>query len=395
MNATTDYYKENGKIVSRVIFDDTFERFTRIFAQSLGFSYQLLPPKDGEIGRRLPDGNWTGVIGMLQRNEADLAITSLFMSLQRSEVVDFSYPYEVTKFSFATRKPEYHPKITAVLSPFSLNVWLIIAAFLILMPFLLSVFYGNFNPMKVLFWSTFSSLLTQNIRLQPKKATDYFILGSWLTGTTFLIYSYMTVFLAFLTFPPLNAVRTVPELATAVAKGEYKCVTYHGTLISIALSKSSDPNSRIIGRSLLETKGSNNIDIILGDKKSFKKMAYIGVEAHLLIWKENFFYSGDLIFPMLSAVAMRKNFCCKAHIDGVIRRIWEAGIFRKLIEQRIYQNTVQIFNLNPMMISETKERPITLEHLKGAFVFLAMGYFLSLLVFMFEVYGEKQNLIHF
>lgn len=75
MNALTYYSKENGTIVFRLLFEATFKRIAEIFAQALGFSYQLLPPEDGEFGTRLPNGTWTGVMGMLHCNEAYLAIT--------------------------------------------------------------------------------------------------------------------------------------------------------------------------------------------------------------------------------------------------------------------------------------------------------------------------------
>lgn len=56
MNAITYYSKEKGTIVSRLLFDVTFKRIAEIFAQTLGFSYQLLPSEDGEFCTRLPNG---------------------------------------------------------------------------------------------------------------------------------------------------------------------------------------------------------------------------------------------------------------------------------------------------------------------------------------------------
>lgn len=90
---------------------------------------------------------------------------------------------------------------------------------------------------------------------------------------------------------------------------------------------------------------------------------------------------------------MRKNNCCKVLVDAALRRITESGIIRKLVEERIYLNTVENFNRNPIP-PDIKARPITLEHLKGPFAFLAIGHFLSLLVFMFEVCVKKKILNH-
>ncbi|CAN7982040.1 unnamed protein product [Ixodes pacificus] len=40
----------------------------------MGISYTIAFPTDSFWGLRKPDGNWTGVLGMLQRDEADMAI---------------------------------------------------------------------------------------------------------------------------------------------------------------------------------------------------------------------------------------------------------------------------------------------------------------------------------
>ena len=45
-------------------------------------------------GGQLDDGSWTGMVGRLDRNEADLAVGDLFLTLGRSAAVLYSAPYD-------------------------------------------------------------------------------------------------------------------------------------------------------------------------------------------------------------------------------------------------------------------------------------------------------------
>lgn len=48
-------------------------------------------------GSRQPDGKWTGLIGMLFRNETDLGAAELMMTSDRLDAVDFTTPVFSTK----------------------------------------------------------------------------------------------------------------------------------------------------------------------------------------------------------------------------------------------------------------------------------------------------------
>jgi ABC-type amino acid transport substrate-binding protein len=48
-------------------------------------------------GSVLSNGSWNGLIGMLARREADVAITGVIMTPMRTEVVDFTLPIFLSK----------------------------------------------------------------------------------------------------------------------------------------------------------------------------------------------------------------------------------------------------------------------------------------------------------
>lgn len=48
-----------------------------MYSTALRFSYELVTPTDGMYGSLQEDGNFTGVVGMLQRDEADITVSPI------------------------------------------------------------------------------------------------------------------------------------------------------------------------------------------------------------------------------------------------------------------------------------------------------------------------------
>ncbi|KAL8594372.1 hypothetical protein ACOMHN_032959 [Nucella lapillus] len=59
----------------------------------LNFSYRLLEPRDHSWGQKKDDGQWDGLIGVLTREEADLALSGFRLILDRALVADYTKPY--------------------------------------------------------------------------------------------------------------------------------------------------------------------------------------------------------------------------------------------------------------------------------------------------------------
>ena len=62
-----------------------------MLAQELNLEFEIRVVKDSQYGVSDPSvpGGWTGMIGELVRNEADVAISPLTINAQREQVVDF------------------------------------------------------------------------------------------------------------------------------------------------------------------------------------------------------------------------------------------------------------------------------------------------------------------
>ncbi|GIY44654.1 hypothetical protein CEXT_65911 [Caerostris extrusa] len=67
--------------------------------------YEIVVSKDKIFYNSLTDGNFTGILGMIQRGEADLTASYLPWQEIRSKAVDFSMPYKLGGADFITSKP--------------------------------------------------------------------------------------------------------------------------------------------------------------------------------------------------------------------------------------------------------------------------------------------------
>ncbi|GFS57894.1 hypothetical protein NPIL_261471, partial [Nephila pilipes] len=59
----------------------------------LGLQYDIKFPENNAYGDELPNGTWTGMISMLQKEAANLAFTYISITQERSKVVGFSKTY--------------------------------------------------------------------------------------------------------------------------------------------------------------------------------------------------------------------------------------------------------------------------------------------------------------
>uniref|UniRef100_A0A0C9RN71 Gria1 protein n=1 Tax=Fopius arisanus TaxID=64838 RepID=A0A0C9RN71_9HYME len=83
---------------------------------------------------------WNGVIGTLQRNEVDMAISEFSMTHKRLDMVDFTIPIAVGYTRIYIQKPNgAHVKWNAYFKAFAMDVWMVIIGLLVTIPLFLTL----------------------------------------------------------------------------------------------------------------------------------------------------------------------------------------------------------------------------------------------------------------
>ncbi|XP_075415561.1 glutamate receptor ionotropic, NMDA 2C isoform X2 [Tenrec ecaudatus] len=97
---------------------DTLKQLAKV----VKFSYDLYLVTNGKHGKRVR-GVWNGMIGEVYYKRADMAIGSLTINEERSEVVDFSVPFVETGISVMVARSNGTVSPSAFLEPYSPAVW--------------------------------------------------------------------------------------------------------------------------------------------------------------------------------------------------------------------------------------------------------------------------------
>ncbi|ELT98379.1 hypothetical protein CAPTEDRAFT_204960 [Capitella teleta] len=180
-------------------------------SQQLNFTYTLGIPADGQYGGMKDDGNFTGLVGLLQNKEADLVVASLSVTFERDTVMDFvHYFYEYG--GALMRKPnEDEDKWRVIIQPFSWRVWLCILASVPIAGISACVITSlawkasshriddQFRFVGISFWYTFGTVLTQGGVHLPKYASSRNFICSWWAFSMVIVAAYGGSLIAYLT----------------------------------------------------------------------------------------------------------------------------------------------------------------------------------------------------
>ncbi|GIY15427.1 glutamate receptor ionotropic, delta-1 [Caerostris darwini] len=98
--------------------------FLEILSQTLKFQYRLTSPIEKHWGIQTKDNNWTGLVGMITRGEADIGLAMASITELRKQVVDFSIPYSESHITFVTHFPRTVSQSYAYLYPFDAYIWM-------------------------------------------------------------------------------------------------------------------------------------------------------------------------------------------------------------------------------------------------------------------------------
>ena len=114
---------------------------------ALNFTVVTITPSDGKYGGIEEDNiTWNGLIGLLDRKEADIVTSPMARTQARNEVADFTLPVNQDKLTLLAKKlTKSLPNVWVYLKIFSPIVWLCIANLLLAVA-LFSHFFEKFDP---------------------------------------------------------------------------------------------------------------------------------------------------------------------------------------------------------------------------------------------------------
>ncbi|GFQ95098.1 acetoacetyl-CoA synthetase [Trichonephila clavata] len=187
-------------------------------------------------------------------------------------------------------------------------------------------------------------------------------------------------------------VRNIKELAAAILDGEYKASTSKGSVDKELLSRSIDESLQVIGEYIIEESWFSEDNIVVAPKYIKDFTAVLGPRFFFLLEYGELPFTTKRIFKETISfwnvgLAIRKDFCCKKHIEKYITRILYTGIYKKFYEDELFKARLN-FNWRDI---DPKIKALSLSDLVGAFIMLGVGFCIGFVVLLIET--QKVNLI--
>ncbi|GIY11553.1 glutamate receptor ionotropic, kainate 3 [Caerostris darwini] len=333
-------------------------RLLKDLAQVLHFSYQLVHPSDGSWGN-LNGTEWTGMIKMLVKNEADIAMSGMTITYDRYTAVRFSIPYAFDRITYVTKKPSQKPKTWAIFWPYTLQVWIFIATSVllvsILMNFLRNAMKSPKRP-KSEFKDTslymFQALLSQGYY----NASESNVLHGTSRLQSFVGYSI-----------PASEGNSHQNFAAGTIEDS----------ADYSIFKDSNEKDLLV---ILKSMNSDSRNLVHHDLNGLheclkRDYAYIGGELTVRadIWDPKLFsFAKDSFLQYGYAIAFAPNF---DHIDIFNKRIQqllEGGLIRKWMESIIEKAQFRGKNKNDIS-DDGSMHVLSVEDVQGAFAMLSIG----------------------
>lgn len=130
--------------VSYIISDDLHcckgycIQLLKALSHRINFTYDLSLSPDGQFGHYilknyttstgtlLAKKEWTGLIGELVNERADMIVAPLTINPERAEFIDFSKPFKYQGITILEKKPSRSSTLVSFLQPFSNTLWILV-----------------------------------------------------------------------------------------------------------------------------------------------------------------------------------------------------------------------------------------------------------------------------
>ncbi|XP_069171820.1 probable glutamate receptor isoform X1 [Procambarus clarkii] len=374
-------------------------------ALKLNFTYKVKLDPKGQWGGPQPDGSVIGMIGMVARREADLAINEITITGPRETVVDFTVPYFMESTTIVTPAPKEKSKAGAIFSPFTPLVWLLlVAATLAIGPVLSSVSWVMelYTGKK---WDRSIQQYTFNMFRNMVVQGNLIVSGYWPHRIIFLSWYLFTFYVFALYSGTLTAVLAIPsfekpidslvDLLNAIKKDGFIPVFAYGTSNEFIFREATSGIYRDIWHMFTPSLGyvrsfDEGVEKVLMGKYAFVN-SYMAVEIRVRKTGISKFYMAQQTFyPQGYGMALVSGAPYKNVFSHVLLQLRESGLVDKWTKDEVSKLKRQ----DKSGRSSSLPGAITLLHLQAAFFLLLSGFSLASAVLITEIFlcsprGEK------
>ncbi|XP_044593390.1 glutamate [NMDA] receptor subunit 1 isoform X1 [Cotesia glomerata] len=385
----------------------------KALAKAINFTYDLALSPDGQFGHYvindLSVGNkkvWTGLIGELVYERADMIVAPLTINPERAEFIEFSKPFKYQGITILEKKPSRSSTLVSFLQPFSNTLWILVMVsvhVVALALYLLDRFspFGRFKlanadgteedalNLSSAVWFAWGVLLNSGIGEGTPRSFSARVLGMvWAGFAMIIVASYTANLAAFLVLErPKTKLTGINDARLRNTMENLTCATVKGSAVDMYFRRQVELSN------MYRTMEANNYDTVedaIHDVKIGKLMAFIWDSSRLEFEAAKdceLVTAGELFGRSGYGVGLQKGSPWTDAVTLAILDFHEAGFMETLDKEWILQGSVQQCEIN-----DNTPNTLGLKNMAGVFILVAIGIVGGVGLIIIEVaYKKHQN----
>ncbi|XP_041061876.1 probable glutamate receptor [Carcharodon carcharias] len=367
----------------------------QLFAERFKFRYEIKLVKDGFYGSKLENGRWTGMLGELMSEEADIAIAPLTITREREKAFGFTRPFMSVGISILMRKDfnSQGANLFHFLSPFSVDTWLglfiayVLTCFCLFLAARLSpnewsepeVENSRFSLLDS-FWFGVGALTLQGVGPHPRAVSTRVIGTIWWLFVIIFLVAYITFFAASLSSEPQRPlIKSFNDLAkqreieygtvyggSTFAFFKHSKIPAYAKIYETMNSRSDSVLVRTMAEGVQRVLGSNYA--LIGESSTID----LAVAEHC-----NLMRVSDFAAVRGYGIATRLGDPLRDNLTLAIMELEESGSLQQL-KAKYWKSSCSDENA-------AEWSPLKLNQIGGTFLFLAIGLSLGLIIACIEL----------
>ncbi|XP_069675203.1 probable glutamate receptor [Periplaneta americana] len=209
----------------------------QLLEELMDFKTNITPPVDMAWGSINNNGDWNGMVALLQKHQVDVAINAFMMTSERSDVMDFTTPIHLSKFFMFVQEPRaVQSDWRGHIRPFTGKLWGAVLVMMVLMAVSLSVSRTPWESTYTLydaFFCVIAIITQQGLETTPFSTPRRMILVTSCLTSVVLVGAYSATLTSFLTIQKLKLpfadfqglLKSNYELDVLEKSGEYNFFT--------------------------------------------------------------------------------------------------------------------------------------------------------------------------
>lgn len=386
----------------------------RHLSEKINFTYSLALSPDGQFGNYIirnltqpgAKKEWTGLIGELVYERADMIVAPLTINPERAEFIEFSKPFKYQGITILEKKPSRSSTLVSFLQPFSNTLWILVMVsvhVVALVLYLLDRFspFGRFKLANIdgteedalnlssAIWFAWGVLLNSGIGEGTPRSFSARVLGMvWAGFAMIIVASYTANLAAFLVLErPKTKLTGINDARLRNTMENLTCATVKGSAVDMYFRRQVELSNMY---RTMEANNYDNAEQAIEDVKDGKLMAFIWDSSRLEFEAAQdceLVTAGELFGRSGYGVGLQKGSPWADFVTLAILDFHESGIMEHLDKKWILRN-------NMLNCEENEKTPNTLglKNMAGVFILVLAGIIGGIVLIVIEVVYKRHQI---